>query len=575
MNLNSPIINRLRSNKSYNVSNLAASKSKIKSKNTGVGDFQSVVEQLCFKEPVETCDFLSNFDFDDDDLYNYETSIIKVQVQDSLADQINNLNLNSEFDSNEEAWYLSGTGTQRKDYKLYSFGCRYTVEKPKMCEVEMAETVYWRCEKYPNCKGRGTYHRLLPPFKVTQCHNHEFKLELKEELKAINELKVNAIQSNDQPRVLIQKLQSKMSDQCIVSLPKKESIRRLIIRTRNTGPGYNAQTLAELDIPESLQTTEKGKKFYYGDSGKSDKNRVIFFSTDENLKLLSTNNDWYMDGTFDIAPAIFKQVYTIHILFRGTTLPMLYALLPNKKQTTYKKLFRMIDNLISKRSKSVNCDFELAAINAAKLVFVCDIYGCYFHLSQSFWKRIQQGGLKSWFKDEKLRLTFRKTQALAFVKEEDVRACFQLIKDEAPKSAKSFLTYIENNYVGSESKKPRFQIDFWNLHNRVKLELPRTNNSIESWHSRISKEACKNITMKKVIDLFKIEQSIMESDLVLLFSGKQLKMVNTKIEKREQDLKRSVDAYTSENMSLFLGGLANLINDKVYNINKSRKKIVA
>ncbi|RMZ93938.1 hypothetical protein BpHYR1_005850 [Brachionus plicatilis] len=67
----------------------------------------------------------------------------------------------------------------------------------------------------------------------------------------------------------------------------------------------------------------------------------------------------------------------------------------------------------------------------------------------------------------------------------------------------------------------------------------------------------------------------MESDLVLLFSGKQLKMVNTKIEKREQDLKRSVDAYTSENMSLFLGELANLINDKVYNINKSRKKIVA
>ncbi|CAF0977012.1 unnamed protein product [Brachionus calyciflorus] len=124
-----------------------------------------------------------------------------------------------------------------------------------------------------------------------------------------------------------------LSEDCIVSNPKKDAIRRLINKTRNdkTDKGYNAKSLAELVIPEDLKFTLKGKNFYFGDSGQNDKNRVIFFTTEENLKLLSTNSEWYADGTFDISPTIFKQVYTIHIIFRGTTLPMLYALLPNKK----------------------------------------------------------------------------------------------------------------------------------------------------------------------------------------------------------------------------------------------------
>lgn len=582
MNINSPIVKRLRSNKNYKASNLVSTSKNKQANIVAENDFQTVVEQLCHSETIieqidnETIDdFFSKLDIEDFCVSNDNSDCSKSsKSQDSLVDQINNLNLNSDFDSSEEAWYLSHS--QRKGYKLYSFGCRYTVEKPKQEEVINAEKVYWRCEKYPDCKGRAISKGLIPPLNVTKSHNHEFKTELKDELKALNELKANAIQTNDPPRVLIQKLQTNLTDQCIVSLPKKEAIRQLVLRTRNTnaGKGYNAKSIAELEIPESLQTTIKGKKFYYGDSRKNDKNRIIFFTTDENLKLLSTNNDWYMDGTFDISPTIFKQVFSIHINFRGTTLPMLYALLPNKKQTTYKKLFKMILKLITKKPNSVNCDFELAAINAARLVFECEIYGCFFHLSQSFWRRIQQDGLKNWFKDDKLRITFRKTQALAFVPVEDVKECFKMIKDDAPRTATSFLTYIENNYVGSDTKKSRFPLEFWNLYNRVKLQLPRTNNSIESWHSRISRNTCQNLTIKKVIDLFKEEQNTMEADLVLLFSGKCLKVTNSKVEKREQDLKRTIDAYNRAHMGLFLNGLANLINDKIYNHKNYKTKSV-
>ncbi|CAF1078247.1 unnamed protein product [Brachionus calyciflorus] len=107
----------------------------------------------------------------------------------------------------------------------------------------------------------------------------------------------------------------------------------------------------------------------------------------------------------------------------------------------------MILSLISKKPSSINCEFELAAINALKIVFGCKIYGCYFHLSQSFWRRIQTEGLKKWFNSD-VRITFRKIKALAFIPESDVYYAFEIIKSEAPSCTKSFLIYIENNYIG-------------------------------------------------------------------------------------------------------------------------------
>ncbi|CAM4973883.1 unnamed protein product [Rotaria socialis] len=46
-----------------------------------------------------------------------------------------------------------------------------------------------------------------------------------------------------------------------------------------------------------------------------------------------------MDGTFDIAPAPFKQVYLIHAEKFGQGLPVAFCLLPNKRGRTYLELF--------------------------------------------------------------------------------------------------------------------------------------------------------------------------------------------------------------------------------------------
>lgn len=145
------------------------------------------------------------------------------------------------------------------------------------------------------------------------------------------------VSTNEAPRTLIRDFQLSLSDECVVAWPKKDAIRQQIIRKSNAESGYgsNAKCLTDLVIPECLQITHKNVKFYYGDSGKDDINRVIFFTTSQNLKLMSTYSDLYCDGTVKKAIEFFRLEQNnmetdLLILFSGETI----------KQTSKKDLVR-------------------------------------------------------------------------------------------------------------------------------------------------------------------------------------------------------------------------------------------
>lgn len=77
----------------------------------------------------------------------------------------------------------------------------------------------------------------------------------------------------------------------------------------------NPTTLAEIVFSEKYSKTASGKDFILFDSGTfsdEDDNRIIIFGTRENLDFLAKCHSWYMDGTFNIAPRLFQQLYTIH-----------------------------------------------------------------------------------------------------------------------------------------------------------------------------------------------------------------------------------------------------------------------
>jgi len=76
---------------------------------------------------------------------------------------------------------------------------------------------------------------------------------------------------------------------------------------------------------------------------------------------------WFSDGTFSSCPNLFYQFYTIHAVFHTEIISLVYALLPDKKETTYVKLFQALKSIkFGLCPKSFVVDFEKAAINAIK-----------------------------------------------------------------------------------------------------------------------------------------------------------------------------------------------------------------
>ena len=127
-------------------------------------------------------------------------------------------------------------------------------------------------------------------------------------------------------------------------------------------------------------------------------------------------DDWLCDGTFDISPTLYKQLFTIHAIYKTKTLPLVYSFLPDKETETYSKLFKMLLDHV-KPPLSLNCDFEKAIHLAANNIFEnCSIYGCFFHLSQNWYKRLGKLSLNKYFFSQKeFRKGFKMCQSLAYL----------------------------------------------------------------------------------------------------------------------------------------------------------------
>jgi hypothetical protein len=74
------------------------------------------------------------------------------------------------------------------------------------------------------------------------------------------------------------------------------------------------------------------------DNGQNANNRVIAFAAEDNLRLLAEADTFFMDGTFDTAPPLFKQIFTIRIAF--STTHTIYYLLQKKARVDYQKFSR-------------------------------------------------------------------------------------------------------------------------------------------------------------------------------------------------------------------------------------------
>jgi hypothetical protein len=178
------------------------------------------------------------------------------------------------------------------------------------------------------------------------------------------EMKRRALATTEAPRTIIREIQKTMPIESTTFLSSAANIAHQIQTMRRKQHGKVASTLAEANVPFDMTVTTDGSSFLLDDTGADDPERILVFGTEANLQYMRKRPEWFIDGTFDVAPLIFKQLFTFQVVENNFNLPLIYALLPDKKHTTYLKLMDIvakhivIGNWAQLPNLKWRCDFE-------------------------------------------------------------------------------------------------------------------------------------------------------------------------------------------------------------------------
>ena len=314
------------------------------------------------------------------------------------------------------------TTTQRGARSLIYGGYSYMVNR----RGREGTTVYWRCTRSRNAHCSGTIttdgDQLIS---IKDTHNHPREDSLIEVKKMVNDLKTKT-KENIRPVPQIYQEVRKLaalpnSEEVAARFLTLSSVKSTLYRQRRKLIPALPATRTEVHFEGEWAQTVKGEPFLVAEDGDNDK--IIIFASERNLRQLAAAESLYVDGTFQICPRVFYQVFTIHSLVNGLHVPLAYCLLPDKRQETYERVFMILAQKaqnafgIDFAPSIIVSDFEIAIMQAAKTVFpAVATKGCYFHFCQALLRKLQQLGLQTTYQQNQEVSSFvRRTAALAFL----------------------------------------------------------------------------------------------------------------------------------------------------------------
>ena len=112
-------------------------------------------------------------------------------------------------------------------------------------------------------------------------------------------------------------------------LGNPDTVKRSLRRERAKTMPKNPASLRDLTLDEEWTMTSDQEQFLIHDSGVDSSNRMLVFATDNALRHLASSDSWYMDGTFNVAPLLFTQLYVIRVPLGESAVTCVYAFLPN------------------------------------------------------------------------------------------------------------------------------------------------------------------------------------------------------------------------------------------------------
>lgn len=197
---------------------------------------------------------------------------------------------------------------------------------------ESGDKVIWCCRNYRHGQCRGRLHTING--QVTQLvgdHNHEPIHSAGEVIEARTQTAHAAKQTVNTTHDIVATGVSQLSDHAITSLPNLQNLKRTVqrIRQKHQNPLPLPTKRDSLVIDPIFTKTNRDRTFLQFDSGPTDQ-RILIFSTKKQLKMLKDGSHIYLDGTFDVVPELYFQLYTIHVTYFNHILPAVYVLLPGE-----------------------------------------------------------------------------------------------------------------------------------------------------------------------------------------------------------------------------------------------------
>jgi len=385
-------------------------------------------------------------------------------------------------------------------------------------KVTRPDKIWWKCVKNTSDQCRGAIstdlnHGNIQPGGIP--HNHLPCVEKVEVVKVRVAMKRRAGATRENPGQIYQDELIDLPAGARPYMPQPDVVKRTLCNQRPA-----LRDPAGLDqlgpLPDNLRTTVGGEPFLIYDNGANNRNRVLVFSSPQCLEKLGNVDTVYMDGNFAMAPAIFSQVYCVCIPFgQDNFITAAYALLPNKRRVTYEEfLTSIVDacqgvNVVFSPLRTMT-DFEDGMMRAVRAILGANTIsqGCFYHLTQSTWRKIQEFGLAAQYRqDDDLQLFCSQMDGLAFLPIIDVPAGMVHLRAICPPAAQPLIDYFDRTYVsGGNGVQPIFPPHTWNVHQQTLDYNPRTNNVVEGWNNKM--RVAMNYhhpTTSKVVEWFRKE----------------------------------------------------------------------
>ncbi|VDO81598.1 unnamed protein product, partial [Soboliphyme baturini] len=158
----------------------------------------------------------------------------------------------------------------------------------------------------------------------------------------------------------------------------------------------------------------------------------------------------------NLLPHLFYQLYTLHGIQVNSSIPLLYALLPDKIEATYVWLLQQVKQVQPEAfSEAVVAEFEPAIVSAIRQEFPRARHReCFLHFLQC----IFQGFRQKIFREK----------------------------------AQHLIDYFEDCWTGRPQRcmgrrMPCFSLEMWNCYEGVRHCLPKTNNQVDSKYNYLHK----------------------------------------------------------------------------------------